>query len=341
MKVIKAIGKVLVTLLVTIIALLAACILAIFLLEKGPSETAKIIFVHSVKETSRMGFLSTMFLSEEEVDKIMATGGMEDIEAGITSDTELIVIDNKEVTQDFEIVDVTGGSFKGKMMIIRDPSRVFVGIIPEFGHFNGMTVMDIIDTYNASGDDIIGGINGGDFIDNGANNSFTAQPLGAVITEGEIVYAEYGYDHVYHLAGFTKEDKFIMGNITLNEAIEMGVRDAIYCAHLTGPFLVMNGEPLISEVPDSSTYGSGKNPRTALGQRADGTVILVVVDGRQANSLGATFEDMAYFMAEQGCVNAAAMDGGTSTQMVYEGEILNNPYSPTGPRRCPTSWLVR
>ena len=102
----------------------------------------------------------------------------------------------------------------------------------------------------------------------------------------------------------------------------------------------MDGDALINEVPDSATYGGGKNPRTAIGQRADGSVLLLVVDGRQANSLGATFKDLAYIMLEYGAVNACAMDGGTSTQMVYYGQVLNNPYSPTGPRKCPTAWLV-
>ena len=157
-----------------------------------------------------------------------------------------------------------------------------------------------------------------------------------------IPYEDNGYDASYHIAGFTRDNKFFMGNITLNEAINTyGIRDCVYTAHNTGPFLVMNGEALINEVPDSATYGGGKNPRTAIGQRADGSVLLLVVDGRQADSLGATFKDLAYIMLEYGAVNACAMDGGTSSQMVYNGEILNHPYSPTGPRKCPTAWLVR
>lgn len=177
--------------------------------------------------------------------------------------------------------------------------------------------------------------------------SYTALPLGCIISsgynpDGEVVYEDNGYDASYHIAGFTRDNKFFMGNITLNEAINTyGIRDCVYTAHNTGPFLVMNGEALINEVPDSATYGGGKNPRTAIGQRADGSVLLLVVDGRQADSLGATFKDLAYIMLEYGAVNACAMDGGTSSQMVYNGEILNHPYSPTGPRKCPTAWLVR
>lgn len=341
MKILKILGKVFLTIGITLVALLILCIVAIYILEKGPSESAKVLFVRSVNETSRMGFVGSMFLSEEEVEQIMNSSDMAELEAGQTNDTELITIDEDTVTEDIEILDVSGGSFKGKLMIVHDPSRVFCGTIGEFGEFQGTTVQGIIDRYNAMGEPIIGGVNGGDFIDNGANSSFTGRPLGAIFSEGELYVMDDFGDEPYHLCGFTNDNVFFLGNITLDEAKAMGVRDAIYCVHNTGPFLVMNGEALINEVPDSATYGGGKNPRTAIGQRADGAVLLLVVDGRQANSLGATFKDLAYTMLEYGAVNAAAMDGGTSSQMVYQNEILNNPYSPTGPRKCPTAWLVR
>ena len=342
MKALKIIGRILLVLLITVVFLLVAAVGITFIMEKGPSETAKVLFVRSVNETSRMGFVSRIFLSEEEVEDIMDKSSMKDIDEGVLPDMEMVVIDEETVTDEIELVDVSGSSFKGKMLIIHDPSRVFCGVVPEFGHFDGMNVMDIISTYQAKGYNIAGGINGGDFIDNGVNSSFTAQPLGVVISEGEVVWADDTDDSIpYHLAGFDNDNRFIMGYITLKEARDLGIRDAIYCVHETGPFLVMNGEALIDEVPDSATYGGGKNPRTAIGQREDGAVLMMVVDGRQANSLGATFKDMAYAMLEYGAVNACCMDGGTSSQLIYEGAIQNHPYSPFGPRKCPTAWLVK
>lgn len=342
MKVLKIIGRVLITLGVTIAGLLILCVVAIYILEKGPSESAKAIFVHSVNETSRMGFVSTMFLSQEEVDKIMNTGGI--IETGEDRKTNTDLIDTSDIKEedkaDITFEQVSGKYLNGYLLTIRDPSRVFCGTIPEFGRFQGMTIIDMIDTYNANGDHVLGGVNGGDFIDSGTNNSFTANPLGLVISEGEIVYAEDGNDATYKITGFTKDNKLFLGYMTANEAIEYGIRDCMYSAQLTGPFLVMDGEPLIEEIPDTSNYGSGKNPRTAIGQKADGSILLLVVDGRKGSSLGATFEDLALFMRDAGAINAAAMDGGTSSQMVYEGELKNKPYSIV-PRKCPTGWLFR
>lgn len=334
--VLSHIGRVLAVIGVTLAFIVLAALGVIFLLLKGPSPTAKTIFAISCNETSAMKWIPSMFLSDEEYDKIKNSTKMAEVDEGTVSDTSMIDVPQENVSQDIEVQDVVGGSFKGKLMIIHDPSRVFLGTVPSFGEFQGEVVQDIAARYEG----VIGGVNGGDFLDMGSY-SYTALPLGCIISDGQVVYEDAGYDTPYHISGFTKDNKFIMGNITLNEAMEMGVRDAVYTVHETGPFLVMDGEAMINEVPDSATYGGGKNPRTAIGQRADGAVLLLVVDGRQADSLGATFKDLAYAMLEYGAVNACAMDGGTSTQMVYNGEVINHPYSPTGPRKCPDAWLVR
>ena len=81
--------------------------------------------------------------------------------------------------------------------------------------------------------------------------------------------------------------------------------------------------------------------KNAVGQTADGKILLLAVDGRQPNSIGATFSDLQDIMAQYGAVNASTMDGGTSTQMYYDGEVINVPYSPTGPRSCPTAFLIK
>ncbi|MBR3401667.1 MAG: phosphodiester glycosidase family protein [Parasporobacterium sp.] len=322
----------------TLLFIIVAAFIALLILFKGPSDTAKKEAVNTFTEMSAMKWVPKMFLPAEEVQSILDASRMVEVEAGTVTNLDLIdttVSTVSDSQEPIEIQDVTGSSYKGKLMIIRDPSKVFLGTVPEFYEGPGEVVADIISHYPGA----VAGVNGGDFVDMGSY-SYTAQPLGAIISNGEVVFCAGDYDTPYHLSGFTSDNKFFMGNITINEALNMGVRDAVYTVHETGPFLVMDGEALINEVPDSATYGGGKNPRTAIGQRADGSIILLVVDGRQANSLGATFKDLAYVMLDYGAVNACAMDGGTSSQMVYYGEVINNPYSPTGPRKCPTAWLV-
>lgn len=333
--VLSKIGRVFAVIGVTLAFVLVAVLAVVFLLVKGPSETAKTIFTVSCYETSAMKWLPKMFMSGEEYDKIIKSTRMAEVDEGTVTDTSKIDVKEK-VTQEIEVQDVVGGSFKGKLMIIHDPSRVFLGTIDSFGETQGEVVQDIAKHY----DGVIGGVNGGDFVDMGSY-SYTAQPLGLVISNGEIVYQDTGLD-TYHISGFTEDNHFFMGQVSADDAInKYHIRDCVYTVHETGPFLVMDGEAMINEVPDSATYGGGKNPRTAIGQREDGAVLMLVVDGRQADSLGATFKDLAYAMLEYGAVNACAMDGGTSSQMVYEGKVINHPYSPTGPRKCPDAWLVK
>ncbi len=334
-RVLSTIGRVFAVIGVTLAFVLLAAVAVVFLLLKGPSSTAKTIFTVSCYETSAMKWVPKMFISQAEYDQIIESTRMVEVDDGTVADTSMIDIKEEDKSEEIEVIDVTGSSYKGKLMIVHDPSRVFLGTIENFGQFDGKVVQDIANQY----EDVIGGVNGGDFVDMGSY-SYTAQPLGLVISQGKVVFEEGGYD-TYHIAGFTEDDKFFLGQVTADDAInKYHIRDCVYTAHNTGPFLVMDGEAMINEVPDSATYGGGKNPRTAIGQRADGAVLMLVVDGRQADSLGATFKDLAYAMLEYGAVNACAMDGGTSSQMVYQGEVINHPYSPTGPRRCPDAWLV-
>ena len=98
---------------------------------------------------------------------------------------------------------------------------------------------------------------------------------------------------------------------------------------------------------------SGLNPRTAIGQRADGAVIFVCIDGRQAGSPGGTYKDATDIMIEYGAVNACNLDGGSSSIMMYRdmhglfgepGMVQTiNSYSvlQSQPRRMPNFWLVR
>ena len=210
------------------------------------------------------------------------------------------------------------------MMIIKDPSRVKVGICNEFDKNKaGMTLLELVDKYDA-----IAGINGGRYND---DNGFGkgGLPEGIVFSEGELVYGDL--DRTYNIYGFDKNDVFICGRMTGREAVEKGFRDAV----TFGPALVVNGEA----VPSTGT-GGGLNPRTAIGQRADGSVLLLVIEGRQTSSLGATYLDLIEIMLEYEAVNAANLDGGMSSSMAYEGEEIVNNCSIKGSRDMPTAFVV-
>ncbi|CVI72768.1 hypothetical protein NDGK_02703 [Clostridiales bacterium CHKCI001] len=341
----KLILRILSVIFVTLLLLVIGLYGVMWILVKGPSSAAKQQFVCAVQESSAMGWVANLYLSQAEIDEILEKNRMQEVAQGTVSDTDLIHIAEQEGnTEDpnaevngapqeepeIQIEDVMGTTYRGKMMIVKDPSRIFVGTVEEFKEGTGQVVADIAKRYGA-----VGGINGGEFVDMGSY-AYSAMPVGCVVSQGNVLAGNM--DEVYNITGFNKDNILVVGKMTLRQAIEMGIRDCVHTLHETGPFLIINGEPL--SVPDTSVYGGGKNPRTAIGQRADGSVLLLTVDGRQANSIGATFKELVYIMQDYGAVNAAAMDGGTSTQMVYNGEVVNSPYSPTGPRTCPTAYLV-
>ena len=220
------------------------------------------------------------------------------------------------------LVDIMKKGFNGTMIIVLDPSRVFVGG-PGFYGGSGMLLEDLVRRYDA-----LGGINGGGFIDEDGGGS-GGLPEGLTIVDGQS----------YHWAGsgasaaFDDNNILHVGYFTQESAAEAGIRDCVSF----GPALIVDG------VPEYGSYmESGINPRTAIGQREDGAVLLLCVDGRQIHSIGANFADIRDVMLDFGAINACSLDGGSSTVMYYNGEYLNSPSSASGTSRyLPNAFLIR
>lgn len=105
-----------------------------------------------------------------------------------------------------------------------------------------------------------------------------------------------------------------------------------------GPALIVNGEKMITR----GDGGWGVGPRTAIGQRKDGTVLFLVIDGRQPGySVGATLRDIQNIMYEEGAVIAANLDGGSSSTLYYNGKVINKPADLLGERMIPTAFVVK
>lgn len=323
----KYIGRTLFSLLTAVLLALAFVTGVVVILEFGPSVTARNLFVNSAMESSAGKFLATMFFSDEEVAEIMALN--EVVATDEVSDSDMIVIDTtpkEEVSEEEElqIIEISGATYNGYVVLVKDPSRVSIGISGPYGEgYYGKTIADMCDSTGSTL-----AINGGGFDDpNGKGTG--AIPTGIVMSEGRILWGTTG--GTYELIGFDNENKLVVGTMTGAQAIERGVQSALSF----GPTLIVNGEAV-----NLNGRGSGLNPRSAIGQAADGTVILLVIDGRQANSLGATYSDLIDVMLEYGAVNAANLDGGSSTYLYYQGEYVNKGASMIGPRKGPTCILV-
>ena len=328
----KILSRILLLVLETLLILVAGVYGVIFLFSKGPSPTAKELFVHSVNETSAIGFLSRICLSDEEVDAILANATKE--EEVLQMDTSLFSEDAADAddiwaTKDPDgdgiiLEEVKGRSYSGYMMIVKDPMRVQVVINEENFLNKGKTVEEYCELNNA-----LACVNGGGFEDAGGQGNGGA-PDSMVVVDGEI-YAPWGGTH----NGFVGIDD--QGILHVDCQSTQAIRDAKIqygCAY--GPILVENGD----YSPNLKDDGTGINPRTAVGQRADKSILLLVIDGRHVSSLGATYNDLADIMLDYGAINAGNMDGGSSTLMYYNGEYVNNKAAVIGIRPIPSAWIV-
>ena len=136
------------------------------------------------------------------------------------------------------------------------------------------------------------------------------------------------------MALFYKSGNLIAGNYNKTQLKEMGAVEGI----TFGPPLIVDGKKMITE----GDGGWGVGPRTAIGQKKDGTVLFLVVDGRQPGySLGATLRDVQDILYEQGCYIAANLDGGSSSTLFYNGSVVNKPADLLGERMIPTTFIVK
>lgn len=344
MKILKYIGRFFLWLFSTLLVLLAGLYIMLLYINKGPSPYVRDLFVASVMESSAGGVLAQIYLSDEEIASIQeknATTSVDEI-----TDTTLINIvaqenaqasasaNTAETTDDhsdaeiyedgIEVYEVRGAMYYGKMMIVQDPSRVRVAVIDQFTMGGGgMTLLDLVAKY-----DCIAGVNGGKYEDESGLGT-GGMPEGIVISEGKLLMGDP--DTTYGVYGFTNDNVLVVGNMTAAHALAIGVRDAVSF----GPALIVNGNPA-----GYSGIGSGLNPRTAIGQREDGAVLLLVIEGRQTSSMGASMSDLIEVMLEYGAVNAANLDGGMSSSMVYEGEEIISNCQLRYPRKMPTAFVV-
>lgn len=340
------IGKVLLVVLITVLFVLITLIAMIKMICSGISESAKELFATTMLETGQMKFLATMFLSKEELQDLVDRNSVEAMNTEV--DTALITVVGQESNKEFdkngiEIKEISGNTFFAKMLIINDPTRVKLATTYPWKEY-GLELEKLV---NQS--DSIAGVNGGLYLSTGNKGG---QPLGVVVSNGEIQYNKPSGYAGLHLIGFDENNILRIESLEgknqnqIEELIKTEkIRDAVTFQEESSDAnnhfvkLIVNGE---ERVVDGK--GSGANPRTAIGQRADGTVLLLVTDGRGASGhLGATAADLIKIMKEYGAVNAANLDGGSSSSMYYNGKYEMSSvtfYYANSSWKLPTAFVV-
>lgn len=288
----------------------------------GPFKTVRNMLVSTSMATGNHQYIAKTFFSDEEIQNILAEFTDED--NADNSDVEEIEVEFN--SDGLQKIPISTNKFDGMAIIVEDPKRVKVGYSSKLGE-TGETVAKMAENYNA-----IAAVNGGGYSDvspTGNTGGTGGIPLGILISDGKVMYPtdkkSYGNKETC-VFGLDDNGKMFVGPASVNDLLEKNIKNAISFM----PSLIINGKPHISE----NNLG-GLNPRTAVGQREDGSIILLAIDGRQGLKLGATIKDVQTVMLSLGAVNAMCLDGGGSTTMYYNGEIINNPSSVTGARAVP------
>ena len=258
--------------------------------------------------------LAELFYSSEEIEQIQ-TGTIE-----YSRETA------SEINEDgIEIHRLKGTTYQGVMMIVHNPEEVIVATNP---HMDSGEPGYTLEKYIAMNEGIAG-INAGGFEDEGGNGN-GGQAYGIVISGGELISGRL--NEYTPVIGINSENKLVVGDMTAQQALDWDIQEAV----TFGPVFIKDFEVVF----DSGRH-PGLNPRTVIGQRPDGAMLLLVLDGRQPVSFGSTYQDIIDIMLDFGAMTAANLDGGNSTVMIYDEETRNSTVSIYGDRRLPTAFVVK
>lgn len=345
-------------LLFTVILLaFAALVLVMNLVFNGPSPAARIQLTMALVEASATKWVPALFIGEDAVAEIRTSVEGAELTEEVTDTSQVVINKDSALTSNsnewenypdgVRIESYSGDTYNAHIMIVKNPAQVYTGISTQNGFSRNVPGKRLTEAIEETG--AIAAVNAGAFFDNGTTGAEVGStPEGLVYSEGKCVWKTGAPPNgITGFAGFNEDDILVVhkDNLTEAQAEELNIRDG--CCF--GPALIINGEINM----EAYNNNSGLNPRTAIGQRADGAVIFVCIDGRQAGSMGGSYADVIDIMVEYGAINACNMDGGSSSVMLYRDtygrygeagqvQMINN-YSllQSQPRRMPNYWLVR
>ena len=292
-----------------------------FFIMYGPFNYFRNLYVSTAMNTMDHQWLAKIFYSDKTIEKIMSSNYFIAIDEDANTDDIIIDTKEKKKYKDkyekelltiepgndlYKVLELKVGGSNAHLIAIYNPKKVKLISTKQFnvGTY-GERIITMCERYGG-----VVCINAGGFVDNGLGSDI---PLGYVIQDGKITWSD---DTKTNIIGMTKDGKLkLLSNTTGEEAIKKGVVDGLTFS----PFLIFNGKEL--EIVGDPW---GSSPRMAIAQRKDGVMMFLSIDGENYIN-GATLQDTIDILKRYGAYNAANLDGGTSSTMVVNGELINNP----------------
>ena len=319
--------------------LIAVDVIAVlgFFFMYGPIRVVRDFYVSSALTSMTHRYLAYVFYTPAQVKKIASENTV--IESDEDSDTSAIKITEikddgvyesvyeeqilkKDPNNDlYKIIKVNEKTYTAYITVVYDPSRVQLVTASNLSS-GGQRVTDMAKKHKA-----LVAINGGSAkIRNGG-----LIPRGILIQDGKVLYDSGDREK---LIAFNNDNILVLAKMNSKEAKAKGIRDAVWFA----PYLIVNGVP--SKFKGDGGYGN--RPRTAIGQRQDGIVLFVTVDGKTGLN-GTTMKELTKIFVRYKAYNAANLDGGGSTTLVVNGKLMNDPtgWKQSGVRHVANAWIVK
>lgn len=309
----------------------------------GPIYSFKEFWITSAMTTMSHQYLATWFYSDDYIQKVLSNNEIFEVDEISNPDDikfrkytttiyrnkyEKEILTKDEGNDLYKLINVSGKGYQGFLVAIYDPSRIHIATTKYLG-VRGESILTVSEREGA-----IIAMNAGGFYDPDWNSN-GALPHGTVISNGKVVSDYVDANVGGGFIGFDNNNKLILGYMSKNEALNRGLRDAVEF----GPYLIVNGKRSFIR----GNGGWGIAPRTAIGQRQDGIVLFLVINGRLASSIGADMVDLTDIMENYGAYNAANLDGGSSSELVINQQIINTPVAGgrNGLRDMSTFWVVK
>ncbi len=300
-----------------------------FFIFYGPFPYVKNLIVSTAMVTKTHQYIAYTFYTEDTVKEVLSanayipiddTTNLDDIKINTKEPTkfkdeyEEAILKRDEGNDDYKYVPIKVGKYDAHLVAIYDPSKVELLTSPAFNSQKS-SAEKMTKMCDRNGGIVC--INGGAFADPDGWGSDI--PQGYVIKDGKIIWRDT-YEK-QNLIGFTNDHKLLLINATGEEAIKKGMRDALQF----GPFLMVNGKKM-EYVSENGGYD--RAARVAIAQRKDGVVLFLVTEGVHTN--GPNLKEVADTLELYGAYNIANLDGGSSTQLVINGKLINNPMNVFG-----------
>lgn len=329
--------KIMITLNSLVVIYIIGCASFLFILY-GPFKGFKNWLITTAMATMNHQYYCKWFYNDKMIAQVLGENYVqefnEDTDASLVEVGKKVTYKNayeKEILEHdkddiYKIIRFQVNGCNAYLAAVYDASKISLAVTKWLGK-SGQYIYDMARENNA-----VLAINGGGFYDPGANTK-GQNPMGVTIQNGKIIsdYIDSG------IIGFNKENVLMLTkNTGAQNALKAGYRDAVSM----NPFLIVNGNPAFIK----GNGGWGYAARTAIGQRADGVVLFLVVDSNSTRTKGASMVDLTEIMQRYGAVNAANLDGGTSSVMVENGEMINDPIDSIGrhqTRGIPTAFIVK